>query len=222
MEKHDGSDRVAGIALVGATLLAILAMAHHPVSHGSGAELTNSIARLATLNRFVHGTLIGLLVTILFALSAYARRRGLDRPLALAGLIFYSAGSFLMLIPPVINGFAIPAIAEHALSAGGAGQAQAAAEIVAPFLIGIAVAKIAAVLMSLGIGFWSIGLCHDRGFTRGAGALGLAVAVATAGALLTGAVQLTAGGMLAILLGWAAWFLAIGFVMIRGAEFVRS
>ena len=43
------------------------------------------------------------------------------------------------------------------------------------------------------------------------------VAVVTAGALLIGAIQLTAAGMFAVLLGWAGWFLTLGVLMIGGS-----
>lgn len=209
--------RGAGIVLIGLAILMLLVMLHHPVADGRiGPDgLASKVAALAGPARAVHGTMIAFLVTLLFALVLYSRRRGLDRPLVIAGLTFYSAGTFLMLIPPVIDGFVLPGLAERATVQG----VQSA--VLFPQMMGfglalaITLAKAATVLLCAGILWWSVDLLRERPLVRSVGLVGVIVGVAPAALVLSGHLPLTAAGMTTITASWCIWYLALGTILAR-------
>jgi hypothetical protein len=99
-------DRAAGIALIGAAAASMLGMAHHPTS-----------LRAGPLIGIVHGAMILFIGLLAFGFTHVARRRGLDRPAVLAGLVAYGIGAFADIGAAIINGFAAPALAAHAPNA---------------------------------------------------------------------------------------------------------
>ena len=95
-------DRVAGIALIAAAATSMLAMAHHPTSLRAGAMIG-----------IVHGVMILVVGAMLYGFAHFARRRGLERPAVLAGLIAYGIGAAANIGAAVINGFVAPALPAH-------------------------------------------------------------------------------------------------------------
>src|SRR5262245_52531194 len=75
-------DRLAGAALAGASILSIVAMAHHPSGAGHGA-----------LTQLVHGTMIAIVVVALAGYARLAALRGLHRFSNLVALVAYGAGA---------------------------------------------------------------------------------------------------------------------------------
>jgi len=218
MSDHNG--RIAGWVLIATALLAVLAMLHHPVGGGgTPEEAADSIARIAGPARLVHGAMIGVAVVLLYALSAFALKRGVSRPLVLAGLVAYGAGTLAMLPAPVLDGFVAPDLAERAL-----GDSERLAlfkpHLSLVFSIAIAFAKLATILMSLGVLLFSLDLIGAPGLGgwmgRGVGVLGAAVGAAAAGAVITGALQLNAHGMTAVVAAWGLWFAALGALLAAG------
>jgi hypothetical protein len=100
-EANKVGDRIGGIALIAAAAGTVLAMGHHP----SGAHGGGGLAGL------VHGAMIALLGVLAFGFARFCQRRGLDRPLILAGLSAYLASFLAHLGAATINGFVVPALA---------------------------------------------------------------------------------------------------------------
>jgi hypothetical protein len=93
------SARLVGCLMIGAALLAVLAMAHHPDASGSTA-----------LARAVHG---GLLVLSLFLLAGFwmvSEKVGLGLVRVKMAMVAYTWGVFSVCIAGTVNGFVVPAL----------------------------------------------------------------------------------------------------------------
>lgn len=182
------ADTVAGTAMIAAAAGTLVAMGHHP----SGAHGGSGLAGV------VHASMIALLGLLAFGFGHLARRRGLDRPAVLAGLVTYGIALFGHVGAATINGFAVPALAARGITthdlflfAWEMNQALAALGVYAT-----AVAYL----------FWSADFISDSR-TRLLGALGLAAAIVPAALLASGAIRLDVTGAFisyAVQVGWAA------------------
>ncbi|HVZ99940.1 MAG TPA: hypothetical protein VG841_06460 [Caulobacterales bacterium] len=192
--------RIAGGALVAAAALSLGAMLHHPHG-GEGAS-----ERVVQLSHFVHGVLIALMAIELYGVAAYARLRGLDRPLVLVGLTFFALGTVAMLPAPLLNGFVAPDLMLR-------GE-QAPVETL--FAVGLGFAKLASVLISTGIVLLSIGLVHERGAPFWFGLVSVVSVAPVAVMLLLGKLELDFHGMLLVIVAWSVWYAGLGVMMLRG------
>lgn len=96
-------DRAAGVALIAAAGLSMLAMSHHPTSLRAGA-----------LIGIVHGAMILFAGMMAFGFTHVARLRGLERPAVLAGLVAYAISVFANIGAALASGFIAPALAAQA------------------------------------------------------------------------------------------------------------
>ena len=131
-------DRAAGIALIGAAGLSMLAMAHHPTSLRAGAMIG-----------LVHGAMILFAGMMAFGFTHMARVRGLERPAVLAGLVAYGIGIVASIGAALVNGFAAPALAAH-------GASHDAFDTL--WFLNQALAKLGVVAAGLGYLLWSLDL----------------------------------------------------------------
>lgn len=208
--------RLPGLVLIGAAVATIVGMLHHPTGHGStGEELAESLVQAGPMLRIVHGAMIALLLAMTYGVTAYANRRGLDRPLVLLGLLTFVAGIFVMLPAPLLDGFVI---ADFAAQAQGSADVMAAFPAVSLFAMDIllAFAKASSVLISFGIALLSVGMMHDRGATRWLGIVGAITALPGASAILVGHLQLDRQGMTLMVVCWSVWFVGLGVQLVRG------
>ncbi len=208
--------RAGGVILVVATVLEILAMAHHPhVSTPDVAAAIRQIVVLSPLAATVHGVLMALMLSIAFAFSEFALRRGASRPLIRAGAIAYGAGVVIMLIAALVSGFVLPDVA-----AWGAHESTVDLQMQAQLFtlcraLNQASANFGAVAMAAGIGFWSADLLRSQGAVKGVGVFGCLISVGLAAALLSGAIRLDVHGMSAVVLLQGVWSVAVGILMVR-------
>lgn len=100
--EQQARDRVAGFAMIGATLLVVFAMAHHPT------HLYDSTSARGDL---VHGAMLILLTVLAFGFAHFALRCGIRRALILAGVVAYAVSVVCHLGAATINGFVVPALA---------------------------------------------------------------------------------------------------------------
>lgn len=210
------SVRKPGIALIAAGAITVAAILHHPTGGGAtSAEFVASIVRAGGMLRLVHGAMIALLLVISYGVTAYAMRRGLNRPLALLGLLTFVAGIFVMLPAPLIDGFILPDFAARAQANP---EVMAAFPAVAAFAMDmlLAFAKASSVLISLGIMLLSLGMMHERGVMRWFGLAGVIGTLPGALAILAGRLQLDLHGMTLITVVWCVWFVGLGVLLVRG------
>lgn len=196
------SDRIAGAALAAAALVSVVAMAHHPTrAHGSGG-----------LNGLVHGVMLVLIALLAFGFAHFARRRGLDRPAVLAGLVAYAMSLFAHAGAATINGFVVPAMA-------GRGDGAVSHDI---FLFAWETNQALAALgvYATGAAFilWSLDLVRrDRGLPRLVGLAGLAAGAVPAALLAGGAIRMDMSGALLVYAVHAGWAALVGVMLIRAA-----
>ncbi|HEY5546960.1 MAG TPA: hypothetical protein VIK50_12985 [Gemmatimonadaceae bacterium] len=207
--------RIPGIALVASAILAVAAMAHHPTGSGGGdfATFARNIDRGAAVNQTVHGTMIVLVAVLTWTLLAFAARRGLHRPLVMAGLVAWAIGAVVMIIPPAFNGFVIVEIARRALASPETADTLRVTLQTLSSGVGVIV-MIGAIGMSVAVFLWSADLARDTGPARWTGVLGLVAGAGLVIALPTGIGRLDLTGMTLVLGVWAVWFLAVGTLMI--------
>jgi hypothetical protein len=100
--------RTTGIAIAVAGLLSVLLMTHHP-SLGSYtiADVVDEIAAKAVTSKVVHGTLIALMVALIYAFVEFSAHLGLRRAPVRAALIAYVIGSGALIGAALISGFLI-------------------------------------------------------------------------------------------------------------------
>jgi hypothetical protein len=208
----------AGILLVVATLLEIAAMAHHPSVHTQDiAQAIEAILRLASLSAWVHGVLIALMLGIFYVLAEFSRRRGIERPWVRAGLIAYAIGVLSMIGAASMSGFVIGHVAAAAPHVADADLRTTAQLLNFCSVLNQTFANLGAILMSLGIVFWSVDLLRTRPLPRLLGLFGLLVGIVPAVALIFGGLHLNVIGMTQVVVLQALWNVGIGVLLVRGA-----
>ena len=205
-----------GIILIVATLLELLAMAHHPTVQSSDiSEAVLAISRFGTLSAVVHGILISLMLLIAHALVDFAARRGLHRQLVRAGAIAYGCGILLMIGAAMVSGFIVPSLAALLPHLTPIDLQIDRQLLILCRVLNQWCANVAVVAMSAGIVCWSLDLCADAGLRRAVGLFGLAAGLVPAMALLLGGIHLDVHGMTLVVAVQAAWNLAIALLLIR-------
>lgn len=214
-DSHPHAARAGGILLVAATLLSVLAMAHHPAVrapdiHGALEQLKS----LADLAAWVHGILIGLMLLVFYAFTEYALQRGIERPLVRLGLVFYGAGTVAMIGAAAVSGFVTAKVAGLMPDPTDVDLHVMAQLINYSYALNQAMANIGAVAMSAGILAWGLGLVHDRGWARVVGGIGILAGIAPAIALVVGGLHLDVHGMMLVIIIQAVWNLGVGALLI--------
>lgn len=212
------SARGAGALLIAATLLEMLAMAHHPQVHSHDlAQAITQLKGLAGVSAWVHGVLITLMWLGFFALSEFTLRHNPQRTAVRFGFMAYAAGVAALTGAAIVSGFITARVAQ-----AGAGLDATDLRITGQLLnlcamCNQALARLGVVAMSAGIAAWSADLVRAGGLERVLGVLGLAIGVGGAGALLGGVLQLDVHGMLAVVVAQGIWCMGVGVLLWRGA-----
>jgi hypothetical protein len=214
--------RGAGIALIIATLLGVLVLAHHPGAPYRELVLGGEVAaRVATLSGWVHGTLMVLLVVSYYCLVEFAVQRDLRRPSVRMGLIAYSVGLVAMLGAATIDGFVsaqVPVAVARMANSGVLQEPTVVRQLlVLAFTLNHALANVGAVAMSLGIAIWSLSLLRGAALEKAVGAAGVLIGLVTVPALITGLLFLDRHGILILEAAQALWNLGIGVLLLRPA-----
>lgn len=193
MTEVERGDRAAGIALIGAAGLSILAMAHHPTSVHAGFMLG-----------LVHGAMILFAGMLAYGFTHAARRWGLDRPAVLAGLVAYAIGIFASIGAATINGFATPALA-----ADGAGHD--AFDIL--WAVNQALAKLGVIAAGGAYLFWSLDLWRRW---KAVALLGLLAGGVPALLLTGGWIDMQLRWAIPVYAAQLLWAGLIGWLLLRG------
>jgi len=208
--------RAAGMALGASSVLSLLLVAMHPTIHTAPAgEVLDQLIKSRTLDGFVHGSLIALLVGFLFGFTGFAIRLGLSRGPVLLGLIAYGVGVIATIGAAVIDGFVGPAFAAHVP----ADQATVALDILIFASVAIQdLTKLGFIGLSLGILACSVPLLGDRGLGRTTGWLGLVAGALPAVFILAVDPGLGPHVLIMILLVQAIWNIAAAALLLRGGQ----
>lgn len=154
------SDRTVGVILLIASILTVVAMAHHPSGAHGG-----------TLVYMVHGAMIVLLSSLFFGFCYYSMRRGLGRLLILAALVAYGLNYFAHIIAGTVNGFIVPALAER-------GEAIPHALFVFAWESNQAFARLGTAATAVAFVLWGLDLLRqENNFSRLIGGFGIVAGV---------------------------------------------
>lgn len=201
-----------GGMLIATAMLSLFAMLHHPVAHSSGAQShSDAMIRIAGLARLVHGALLATMTLSLVMLAEFAQLRVRSAACVRAGFVVYLIGTLLLGGAALINGFAVPALAESvAANTTGIEAAYALA-----WQLNQALAGAGTIALAAGMAIWSSDLVRTPGLTRLTGGYGILSGAALAVALAGGWLQLKVPGMLLSLVLLAVWQAAAGVLLLR-------
>ncbi|HWP71442.1 MAG TPA: hypothetical protein VNM36_10090 [Gemmatimonadaceae bacterium] len=204
-------DRAAGSALIAGSLAGLVTMAFHPTGHA----LTSDFARVAAINRTVHGLAIAATIATFFGLMRLSRQFENGKALSDAALVSYGFGAVAVMFAAIASGFIATDLKAIVLEAGG--NAQAAYEPAFDFgwALNQASTKVFVLTASIGIALWSVAMLRDPTFGRGIGITGLLVGSAATIATLSG-LQMDIHGFGAIVLGHGIWLIWTGIRLLRG------
>jgi hypothetical protein len=209
--------RIAGIAMALASLLSVALMMRHPsLGSHSIAEVVDEIGAKAMPSRVVHGALIALIGTLIYAFIEFSQRLGSKRLPVRAGLVAYLMGSGTMIGAALISGFLVPDLAAT-FARGRAEDLDAFRNLLTLCSLGNrTLANCGVIAMSAGILLWSIALLSSHRRHVRIGVLGLVAGAAPAGALLLGLFRLDVLGMTLVVVCQTPWNLAVGVALARG------
>ncbi len=206
----------AGSILLAATLLEMLAMAHHPSVHTADlAAAVAQISQLATLSAWVHGVVLSAMLCIAYGLLEFTLRRGARRPWIRAGSIAYGAGVLMMMGAGLVSGFILPGVIAATPHSSAIDLAINSQMLSLCRVLNQSCANAATIAISAGILCWSIDLLRENGKLRAAGILGLPVGILPAAALISGSLRLNVHGMSEVVWLQSLWNVAIAVVLIR-------
>ncbi len=191
--------RNAGIALAAASILSVVAMAHHPSGPGGHGGL----------NQAVHGAMIVIVLVSLGGYTRFAMRLGVARFDVLLGLIAYAASALANVLAATINGFVAPAAFEHSVSPD---VLRLAWEFNQALAYGAVYGTGAALLL------WSFALLRRAGFERFLGVSALIVGGVTIGLLAGDLVQMNVAGAFIVYALQAAMGVLVGASLMRSRD----
>ncbi len=115
--------RMLGGALIGAGMLTVLAMLHHPVINADTAQgAIDEIVREAPLNRLIHGAAIALILIQLYGFMVFRHLVEPGRAAPHLSVLLFAAGAAAMVGAALISGFVTPALAFGFSNGGDAEQ----------------------------------------------------------------------------------------------------
>lgn len=189
-------DRLAGGALAGASILSIVAMAHHPSGAGHGA-----------LTQLVHGTMIAIVLVVFAGYVRLAARRGLHRFFNLAALVAYGAGAGANVLAATINGFVVERMVVY-------GASEDILRLC--WALNQALAYGAVYATSFAFLGWGADLVREPGVRRIIGLVGLLAAIAPAALLTTGTLGMNVAG------AFIVYAVQAGFGVLVGVDLMRT
>jgi len=196
--------RIAGIVLLVAAVLIIMAMAHHP----SGLEHGDTRIGM-TLGGFIHAAMIILLGANLWGLTVFSIRQTLGGWM-LAGIVAYGISFVGNLIAGLVNGFIVPAVAAQV------DHAESGDLFILLWQSNQAAAQLGVYAASAAFFFWSISLLsRKKAEDLVMGGLGLLAAIVPSTALYTGMIALNVDGAFLAYGAQAAWTGLVGLQMLR-------
>jgi hypothetical protein len=194
--RYVADDRAAGMLLFLASVLSVLAMAHHPTGLAQPG-----------LVRLVHGGMMVLMLAMFAGFVRFAARRGLARLAVLCALVAYGAGIIGNLLAASVSGFLAPALSD----------ADASPELLRlMWPLNQTFAFAAAYAISGAFALWGADLAlRGGGVDRLLGLAGLAAGLAPAALLANGALDLHVAGAFVVYAAQAAFTALVGLWLAR-------
>lgn len=205
------SGRPAGFALIAVSLLAVLAMSHHPtVSSTTVEQALAEIGHERRLNSAVHGTMIVIVGVYFWGFSILASILGGARVSVGLGRTALAFATITMAGAAIVSGFVVPEFAERLL-ARDALPADARTSLVLLHASNQALAWLGT--LGYGLTLLLLGIALVRVTAAAAkwlGVLGIACGSGIIIAISLGHLSLNVGGMTAIVVALGLWASAAG------------
>jgi len=210
--------RAAGIVLIAAAVLEVLAMAHHPsVRVRDPAQGVAALQAVGAVSAWVHGILIALMIAGLNALLEFSLWRGLTRPIMRVAMTTYAIGVFAMIGAASISGFVTPLCASLAPS-DAAGLRTVVQILQLCGVLNRAMAEVGTLAISAAMFAWSVDLLRrDRPTLVGrlTGLLGIFTGVLAPTAILAGIVHFDVQGMTLLVMLQSLWSVGVGLTLVK-------
>jgi hypothetical protein len=174
-------------------------------------------------HQLVHVVAMACLGGLMFGFTVLSQRLGLRRAPVLAGLIAYGAGSMLMLVATLIDGFISTDTA--ALFVTKSPEAVRTGYWLIQAMAGVAltdIARVAWVCQSLAAVAWSLALLRATGPARMAGATGVVIGALPGIAIVVAGANMTQTLIVGVLLLQGLWNLGAAAWLLVGAKGARS
>lgn len=216
--KTTSSNRPIIAVGIGVAMLAvILAISHHPVSHGATlAEKLVSMQQQSFAAQAVHGVVMLLLAFLTIAMAALSDRLGLRRPAVALALLLFVLATVQGCIAMTFDGFVTPLLAARCLG----GMPGCADTMAGPLMLAAAAVQ-AFTRLSLLATALAVGLCSAQLIAGPrlylAGAIGLASATLQLVLLAGVATVLTPHTLIIVLAAQLAWYGVAVWVLLRPA-----
>jgi hypothetical protein len=206
-----------GYGVAAISLLAVIALAHHPVGHGhTPPDILASIRAQAGMDKIVHATLAFVFVLLGAAMALFAGRLGLHRFTAVTGLVAFSGGLVLTVLATITDGFVIPTLAQHCANDPSAGCTAEAFTLLRISAIQIEfLTRFSLVGIALAVTSWSVALLTMRALPKWPGLIAAASAACQIAALLAASGPLSPPTLLVIYAAQIVWYLLVAVLMIR-------
>jgi hypothetical protein len=216
----DTAARNAGIVIVLSAIASIAAVALDSGAQGGDPlSILQSMVRIRDAHQLVHIVAMACLGGLMFGFTVLSQRLGLRRASVLFGLIAYGAGSMLMLVATIIDGFISTDLAAL-FAAAKSPDAVRAGYWMIQAIAGVAltdIARVAWVCQSVAAVAWAFALLRERGLPRKLGMSGLVTGALPAIAVIAAGQRMTAPVVVGILLVQAIWNLTAAAYLLRGA-----
>lgn len=211
--------RTAGFVIILSALASIAAVALDSSAHGNDPlSILQSMVKIRESHQLVHVVAMACIGGLMFGFTVLSQRLGLRRAPVLAGLIAYGAGSMLMLIATLIDGFISTDMA--ALFATKSPEAVRAGYWMIQAVAGVGltdIASLAWVFQAVAAVAWSLALLRDAGLARWVGMVGLVTGALPGVAVVAGS-HMTPTVVVGILLVQAIWNLTAGTYLLFASK----
>jgi hypothetical protein len=212
--------RSAALIIVMSALASIAAVALDTAAQGRDPlSILQSMVKLRESHQRVHVVAMACIGGLTFGFTVLSQRLGLRRAPVLAGLIAYSAGSMLMFMATIIDGFISTDTA--ALFVTKSPEAVRTGYWLIQALAGVAltdIARVAWVCQSLAAVAWSLALLRDAGLARKVGMAGALTGALPGVAIVVAGANMTQGLVVGILLLQGFWNLGAAACLWVGAK----
>ena len=215
--------RSAGLIIILSALASITAVALDTGAQGRDPlSILQSMVNLRASHQLIHVVAMACLGGQMFGFTVLSQRLGLARAPVIAGLIAYSAGSMLMFLATIIDGFIGTDTA--ALFVSKSPEAVRVGYWLIQVIAGVAltdIARVAWICQSLAAVAWSLALLRDAGLTRKLGMSGVVIGALPGVAVVVAGANMTVTVVVGVLLLQGMWNLGAAAYLLLGATGAR-
>ncbi len=201
-----------GCALIISSLLLVAMGVTHPTGAGLLAS-RQAVEKFTLIDHAAHALAIGGVWLSVVGLAGFSRMLGATRPSVIAAFIAFTMCSVAILFGVTLDGFVVPQLADRWIDANQ--TTRATLQQLMQFCVSVASAltRVYMTLGSVAILLWSFAVWRAR-LSSGLPWLGVFVGVAAVALSIGGRPVVSVHELLALVLGWAAWMLWTGVVML--------